>query len=57
MDTLVAVSTGVAFFIQFVQHDLAGILDESGIGGSRVLRGGGGDHCFDFVGAFAGGKG
>ena len=41
----------------FMQHDLAGILDESGIGGSRVLRGCCGDYCSDFVGAFAGGKG
>lgn len=57
MDTLVAVSTGVAIFVQSVQHDLAGILDESGIGGSRVLRGCCGDYCSDFVGAFAGGKG
>ena len=48
---------GSGIFVQSVQHDLAGILDESGIGGSRVLRGCCGDYCSDFVGAFAGGKG
>ena len=48
---------GSGIFVQSVQHDLAGILDESGIGGSRVLRGRCGDYCSDFVGAFAGGKG
>ena len=53
MDTLVALSTGIAYPVQSVQPRFSGVLALAGSGTSRLFRSCGGDHRLHPAGAHA----